>query len=219
MLETARGVWRLWNGYRSPPLLGLRSAWRRLRAPDTPPPRWLAAPLRAAYDADARRNDVETAARVEPEVLRRESVRQLRGPWWPSLFESLHPAATRRPVDVLYPFFDRRVVDAGLGLPSYPWCVSKIVLREGMADLLPDAVRLRPKTAFAADPVGMRRTISIDGVVRILRAAPELDRFVDADRFAATVRPTGLLLDGEPGTLAALSLALWLTRGERCPTI
>jgi hypothetical protein len=36
---------------------------------------------------------------------------------------------------------------------------------------------------------------------------------------AATVRPTGLLLDGEPGTLAALSLALWLTRGERCPTI
>jgi len=219
MLETARGVWRLWNGYRSPPLLGLRSAWRRLRAPDTPPPRWLAAPLRAAYDADARRNDVEAAVRVEPEVLRRESVRQLRAPWWPSLFESLHPAATRQPVDVAYPFFDRRVVEAGLALPSYPWCVGKIVLREGMTGLLPEAVRLRPKTAFAADPVGMRRTISIDGVVRILRAAPELDRFVDADRFAATVRPTGLLLDGEPGTLAALSLALWLTRGERCPTI
>jgi hypothetical protein len=51
-----------------------------------------------------------------------------------------------------------------------------------MDGLLPDAVRLRPKTAFAADPVAMRRTISLDGVVRILRAAPELDRFVDADR-------------------------------------
>lgn len=219
MLETARGVWRLWNGYRTPPLLGLRSAWRRLRTQEAASPRWLAAPLRAAYDAEGRRHDVEAAARVEPEVLRRESVRLMRSPWWPSLFESLHPSATRRPVDVAYPFFDRRVVEAGLALPSYPWCVGKIVLREGMAHLLPDAVRLRPKTAFAGDPVAMRRTISLDEVVCILRATPQLDRFVDADSFAATVRPTGLLLDGEPGTLAALSLALWLTRGERCPTI
>jgi asparagine synthase (glutamine-hydrolysing) len=219
LVETARGVWQLWRGYRKPPLLGIRSTWRRLRTPAPLPLPWLAAPLRAAYDVDARRNDVDAAARVEPAVLRREAVRQLRSCWWPSLFESLHPAATRRPVDVRYPFFDRRVVEAGLALPSYPWCVGKIVLREAMVDLLPDVVRLRPKTPFAGDPVAMRRQGSFDDAVGILRAAPELDRFVDVDRFAATVRPAGLLLDDEPGTLAALSLAQWLTRGGRCPTI
>jgi asparagine synthetase B (glutamine-hydrolysing) len=218
LFDTARGVWRLWREYRRPPLLGLRTAWRRLRAQEEPPPAWLAAPLRAVYDATGRRVEVEAAARVEREVLRREAVRQLRSPWWPSLFESLHPAATRRPVDVRYPFFDRRVVEAGLALPTYPWCIGKIVLREAMVGLLPDAVRQRPKTAFAADPVGMRRTMSLDDVVRTLRAAPALERFVDADRFAATVRPAGLLLDAEPGTLAAQSLALWLTRSGRSPT-
>ena len=218
-LETVRGVWRLWVGYRKPPLLGLRSTWRRLRTQEAAAPPWLAAPLRAAYDAGTRRQEVETAARVEPGVLRREAVRQLRSPWWPSLFESLHPAATRRPVDVRYPFFDRRVVEAGLALPSYPWCVNKIVLREAMVDLLPDAVRLRPKTPFAADPVGLRRKTSLEEVVRIMQAAPGFERFVDVPTFAATVRPSGLLLDDEPGTLAALSLALWLTRGGPCPTI
>ena len=152
-------------------------------------------------------------------MLRRESTRQLRSPWWPSLFESLHPAATRCAVEMRYPFFDRRVVEAALALPSYPWCVGKIVLREAARGLLPDAVRLRPKTPFAGDPIGLRRSLSLDDAVRLLRAAPGLDRFVDVPAFAAGVRPAGLLLDAEPGTLAAVSLALWLTRGRACPTM
>jgi asparagine synthase (glutamine-hydrolysing) len=214
-LQIAGGVWRLAIRYRKPPLFGLRSTWRRLRASEAPPPAWLAAPLRAVYDAKTRRDEMEQAARVESGVLRRESVRQLRSPWWPSLFESLHPAATRRPIEVRYPFFDRRVVEAALALPSYPWCVGKIVLREAASGLLPDDVRRRPKTPFAGDPVGLRRQTSLDDAVRILRAGPGLDRFVDVSAFAATVRPAGLLLDGEPGTLAAVSLALWLIHGTR----
>ncbi|HZI80129.1 MAG TPA: asparagine synthase-related protein [Vicinamibacterales bacterium] len=221
-LDVAWGVWLLGVRYRRAPLLGLRSTWRRLRASEPPPPSWLAAPLRASYDADARRREVEAAARVEPAVLRRESVRQLRSPWWPSLFESQHPAATRRPVDVRYPFFDRRVVAAALALPSYPWCIGKTALREAMVGLLPEDVRRRPKTPLAFDPVGVRRRLSLDEVVRTLSAAPGLERFVDVRRLAATVAPTGLLLDAEPGTLAALSLALWLihapaARADRTP--
>jgi len=218
-LDLARGVWRLGLRYRRPPLFGLRSAWRRLRSAEEPPPAWLAAPLRAAYDVATRRQEVEAAVHVEREVLRRESVRQLRSPWWPSLFESLHPAATRRPVDVRYPFFDRRVVDLALALPSYPWCIGKIALREAMHGLLPDAVRLRPKAPLPFDPVAVRQQRSLDDVVRLLSAAPGLDRFVDVPRLAATVAPDRLLLDAEPGTLAAFSLALWLVQGARCPTM
>jgi asparagine synthase (glutamine-hydrolysing) len=218
-LDIARGVWRLGRRHRRAPLLGLRSTWRRLRTPDAPPPSWLAASLSATYDPAARRHDVEAAARVEREVLRRESVRQLRSPWWPSLFESLHPAATRRPVEVRYPFFDRRVVDLALALPSYPWCVGKIALRESMDGLLPDAVRLRPKTPLPFDPVAVRRRLSFDDALQTLSAAPDFDRFVDVRRLAATVAPDGLLLDAEPGTLAAFSLAVWLNRGARCPTM
>jgi len=218
-LDIARGVWSLGRRYRRAPLFGLRSSWRRLRAAEEPTPAWLAAPLRAVYDVAARRQDVAAAVLVEPEVLRRESVRQLRSPWWPSLFESLHPAATRRPVEPRYPFFDRRVVEFSLALPSYPWCIGKIALREAMDGLLPDAVRLRPKAPLPFDPVGVRQQRSLDDILRLLSAAPGLDRFVDVPRLAATVSPDGLLLDAEPGTLAAFSLALWLIEGARCPTM
>ena len=209
--DIARGVWHLVHGYRRAPLMGLRSTIRRLRAPEEPSPPWLAAPLRAVYDVAGRRRDVKAAARVEPDVLRRESLFQLRSVWWPSLFESQHPAATLRPVDVRYPFFDRRVVEFGLALPSYPWCVNKTILREAMTGFLPDAVRQRPKAPLPFDPVAVRRQLTLDDVVRRLAAAPGLERFVDTASFAAAVAPGGLLLDAEPGTLAALSLALWLT--------
>jgi len=209
--DIARGIWQLVHGYRRPPLMGLRSTIRRLCAPEESSPPWLAAPLRAVYDVAGRRRDVAAAARVEPDVLRRESLFQLRSVWWPSLFESQHPAATLRPVDVRYPFFDRRVVEFGLALPSYPWCVNKTILREAMTGLVPDAVRLRPKAPLPFDPVAVRRQLTLHDVVRRLSAAPCLERFVDAASFAAAVAPGGLLLDAEPGTLAALSLAWWLT--------
>jgi asparagine synthase (glutamine-hydrolysing) len=180
---------------------------------------WLAAPLGAVYDVGARRQEVGAATRVEAAVLRRESVRQLRSPWWPALFESLHPAATRRPADVRYPFFDRRVVELALALPSYPWCVGKTALREAMQGLLPDDVRLRPKAPLPFDPVAVRQRRSFDDLERTLSAAPGIDRYVDVRRLAATAAPGGLLLDAEPGTLAAFSLALWLHQGARCPTM
>jgi len=216
-MDIVRGVWRLGVRYRRPPLFGVRTTWRRLWSPEPPPPAWLAAPLRAAYDAAARRQEVEAAGRVERGVVRRESVRQMRSPWWPSLFESLHPGATRRPVDVCYPFFDRRVVELALALPSYPWCIGKTALREAMHGLLPDDVRLRPKAPLPFDPVAVRRRRPFDDVVRTLSAAPGFDRYVDVRRLAATVAPGDLLLDAEPGTLAAFSLALWLVhaRGVR----
>jgi asparagine synthase (glutamine-hydrolysing) len=210
LVDIARGVWRLAVREHRMPLFGVRSTWQRLRTPPAPAPAWLAAPLRAVYDAEARRREIDAAAHVERPVLRRESVRQLRAPWWPSLFESQHPAATRRPVEVCYPFFDRRVVEAALALPSYPWCVGKHALREATRGLLPEAVRRRPKAPLAFDPVAVRRRATMDDVARTLAAAPGLDRFVDVRRFAMTVGPDGLLLDAEPGTLAALSLALWL---------
>jgi hypothetical protein len=59
--------------------------------------------------------------------------------------------------------------------------------------------------------VGLRRKPAFEDAVALLRSAPGIERFVDVSRFAATVRPSGLLLDDEPGTLAAVSLALWLT--------
>jgi asparagine synthase (glutamine-hydrolysing) len=110
-------------------------------------------------------------------------------------------------------------VDLALALPSYPWCIGKIALREAMHGLLPDAVRLRPKAPLPFDPVAVRQQRSLDDVVRLLSAAPGLDRFVDVPRLAATVAPDRLLLDAEPGTLAAFSLALWLVQGGRCPTM
>ena len=217
LANLARDLW--WSVWRcgQMPLLGLRSTLRRWIAPPEAPPEWLAAPLRAEYDVEQRWHAVRDA-RYHARDLRGESMADIRAPWWASSFESLDPGATRQPVELRYPFFDLRLVSFSLALPSYPWCVDKRILREAMRGRLPDAIRLRPKTPLAGDPVRMRRRWTMADAMRALAAAPDIDRFVDRARFESTVRPDRLLLDGEPGTIAAMSLALWLTHSAGSPS-
>jgi len=48
---------------------------------------------------------------------------------------------------------DVRLVRFLLALPPLPWCADKELLRVAMRGLLPEEVRLRPKSPLAADPV------------------------------------------------------------------
>ena len=84
-------------------------------------------------------------------------------PAWAAFFESLDPAVTRQPIDVRHPFFDVRVVAVALRLPSFPWCVSKTVLRLAMQTRLPETIRSRPKTplALSRDPFGELETSAL----------------------------------------------------------
>jgi asparagine synthase (glutamine-hydrolysing) len=135
-------------------------------------------------------------------------------PWWTSLFEGYDPGATGKPVAFRYPFFDLRLVNVVLRLPSFPFCVNKHVLRTAMRGRLPDLVRLRPKTPLAIAPESVHGTWSVDDAVRSLDSAPGIDEYVDRRAFKANIGPAGLFTDRAPGTLAAVCLATWL----RCST-
>lgn len=68
------------------------------------------------------------------------------------MFQNYDAADTGRAVEYRHPLMDLRVIDFCLTLPLQPWAVKKHILREAMRSLLPDAVRLRPKSPLAGAP-------------------------------------------------------------------
>jgi asparagine synthase (glutamine-hydrolysing) len=139
-------------------------------------------------------------------------------------FEVLDRMGAAAGVAGLYPFYDLRLVEYCLSLPSHHKLnhgLPRHVLRQAMAGLLPDPVRLRPdKYDFApalADAL-LRRRVALADLVGRDRAG--IGRFVDMD--AARVA-LGRLLDRgravDGASLFAawrvLMLAVWLDRRER----
>ena len=133
----------------------------------------------------------------------------LENPLWPALFESLDPGFTGFPVEHRHPFFDPRVAAFLAGLPALPWCQEKNILRAVGAGLLPDLVRLRPKTPLVANPVleKLRRCGPEWWARRLDPLAPELARYVTLQALPG--------LAASPGEgLRVLSLNYWLQGGR-----
>jgi asparagine synthase (glutamine-hydrolysing) len=200
---------------RSRPPIGLRSSLRnRIQPSVSPVPSWLAEPLLRSFDARARWAEIN-AQRSADRGPRSGAVNSLTDPWWPSSFETYDAGAIGRPVDLRYPFFDVRLVGVALRLPSFPFCVNKQVLRRAMSGRLPDAVVQRPKTPLAVAPESFHGQWSVDTAVHALAAVPRIQQYVNVQKFAADVRPEFLFTDRARGTLAAVSLALWLRHSAR----
>jgi asparagine synthase (glutamine-hydrolysing) len=132
----------------------------------------------------------------------------LSGGFWSRVLDREDAACTGLPLEFRAPFFDLRIVRYFLSLPPIPWCMEKELLRRAMKGMLPEAVRTRPKTALAEDPVA--------GLVRIGKWRPSLPNadkalgtFVDLNRVAASLEKAegpALWVDLRP-----LSLNYWLT--------
>jgi asparagine synthase (glutamine-hydrolysing) len=209
------GLWRCRHAGSFPPI-GIRSSmlrWMRGTPSESPVPMWLATSLQRTYDARARWIDV-MKQRHANRGARSAAINAVVDPWWTSLFEGYDPGATGKPVAFRYPFFDVRLVNIALRLPSFPFCVNKHVLRTAMRGRLPDLVRLRAKAPLAFAPQSVHGKWSVDDAVRALDSAPVIDEYVDRRAFASSVRPADLFTDRAPGSLAAVCLATWL----RCST-
>jgi asparagine synthase (glutamine-hydrolysing) len=131
-------------------------------------------------------------------------------PFWPYRFESHDPGVTSFPVEVQYPFFDLRLVRYLLRVPPMPWFMNKEILREAMRGILPEPVRLRPKTPLAGNSeLEMLRELGA-GWVDHFESATELAKYID--------RSSIPLVIGERNTdrlwmnLRPLSLNYWLQR-------
>jgi len=69
-----------------------------------------------------------------------------------NFFEAIDPSRTGVAMEMRHPFFDVRMIDFCLALPTVPWCIRKELLRRWLIGRVPEAVRTRPKTPLAGYP-------------------------------------------------------------------
>lgn len=152
----AREVWRYvrWKG--APPPVGVRTwlrQWRR-NSPSQQPamPRWLNRDLAARLKLAERWEAINrTPAATHP--IRPRLYGILNSPLWSQLFEDHDAGVISRPLEFRHPLADLRLIAFLLTVPPSPWLVSKELLRASARGILPEAVRRRPKSPLAGDPL------------------------------------------------------------------
>ncbi len=150
-------LWYLATGRRLPPL-GIRSALRRRQnscAVDDEYPAW----LNDSFERRQNLRDRWSAVTKPPLPLshcRGGAYKILVSPVWTYIFENYDAGVTGVPLEVRHPLIDLRIVRFALSLPPVPACVDKWLIRESTRGVLPESVRLRPKSPLAQDPVEAR---------------------------------------------------------------
>jgi asparagine synthase (glutamine-hydrolysing) len=154
--------------------LGLRALFQHQSSPPWKPPlpAWL-----ASGHADIESRWARWWSAHEGAV---EGAAQLRLPWIHRHFEATE--ALKRPAVARHPFHDLRLIDFALGLPN-SMRMEKRILRDAMRGRLPEAVRSRPKSAAAGDPV---RTMVTNGKLKLADLVNEaVLRGVTVDKYLA----------------------------------
>jgi asparagine synthase (glutamine-hydrolysing) len=144
-------------------------------------PGWLNQDLEKRFGL-RKRWEVLMRAPTPSGAVRRTAYEAMVDPLWPNLFEGYDPGVTGVPVEVRHPFFDLRLVNFLLTLPALPWCSDKELLREAARGILPDAVRLRPKSPLLADPLIALLERPESAWVDSFEAVPELHHYVERKR-------------------------------------
>ena len=211
--ELARGIgWCLRVGRRIP-RLGIRSLLqsklgRRKRGSGYSYPVWLNPELEKRLELRGRWDLFN--ARASTGHIRAQARQDLQNPMWPAFFETLDPGITAFPMEQRHPFFDPRVATFLAGLPALPWCQEKNILRAAGLGIVPDSVRLRPKTPLARNPTLERlRGCGPEWWARHLDPVPEMARYVIREALPARAASS----KGGEG-LRAVSLNYWLQSGR-----
>jgi asparagine synthase (glutamine-hydrolysing) len=106
-------------------------------------------------------------------------------PHWTQMFEHDNAGVTPFPLEARYPFLDLRIVNYLLALPPFPWFFEKMLLREAMAERIPERVRMRPKTPLQGDPVSAQLRKTGAGRLKQMNWSKDSDRFVDRSALVA----------------------------------
>ena len=215
------GAWLAWwrayllVGQRPP--LGVASRWarwRQSRAELPPLPAWLNQDFAARTAARQRQDELPRV--VPPRAGHRaEALAHTLDASWADLFEKLDAGVRGVAIVRRHPFFDRRLVELLLALPSLPWSLDKWALRQSQRGRLPEVVRRRAKTPLAGDPwPGVAEPLDL--LWREFRAtAPVIESILQVDWIERVLREQPS--DRRRWALCgrALSFACWLAIVER----
>ena len=140
--------------YGSVPALGYRSTLKYFMGKDSrwqySLPTWLDRSLIDRLDLTARLEEINRPpSSAHPE--RPDAYHNFRRSSWIDCFERADPGVTSVPLETRFPFFDLRLVDFFLRVPTIPWCVHKEMIRRSMKGVLPEVIRRRPKTPLGGN--------------------------------------------------------------------
>jgi len=208
------GGYLLRHGKLPPLRTGLRSRLRRWlgRADQAVPyPVWLNPDFVRALHLEDRWRELQDPPKFE-HPLHPAGYASLTSAFWPSVYETEDAGWTGVPVEARPPLLDQRLLRFLLRLPPVPWCMHKRLLREAMAGVLPDSVRLRRKTPLAGDPLLLHAERSGWQPTLSSGACHHLAQFIDLNSFTATSHPDRCLsLWNE---IRPIALDIWLKSVE-----
>ena len=173
--------WYLW--LRPFPWRGIRHRLKRLfgKGPtDLVFPRWFAPDFARRMNLEARWK--ECAALPVPPVehpIHPKAHATMFLPQWARMFELQDAGVTRFPVEIRYPFLDLRLVDYLLALPPFPFFFQKKLLRDAMAGLLPESIRVRAKAPLQSDPLLEKATRLGNKWVNQVRWNEKMEQFIN----------------------------------------
>lgn len=180
-LELAADILRSLFLHRVRPGGGLRARWSKWRGQGSslpPYPPWLQPEFTDRFDLRTRWSRWHALEPPTDHPLRPEAHGRLAIAPWAWYFEAFDPGVTGLPLEIRYPFVDRRVVDYMLAIPPLPWCINKQILRLAMRDVLPGSVRLRRKAPLSVAPLSEQLQHEQCEWVDRFEPSPHLARYI-----------------------------------------
>jgi len=170
-------------------------------------PSWLEPGFERQFQLRERWHELQQSATAE-HPLHPAGYASLNSNYWPSVYENEDAGWTGVAVETRAPLLDQRLLRFLLRLPPVPWCMDKLLVREAMRGLLPEAVRLRRKTPLRGDPLVLHEERNGWKPVLPAGACDRLRMFVNCSMLSATSRPTlGSSLWNE---IRPVALHIWL---------
>lgn len=173
-------------------------------------PNWLNPTFERENELRDRWHELQQAP-AEEHPLHPFAYATLTSSYWPSLLEGEEAGWTKTTVEPRAPFLDWRVLRFLLRVPPVPWCMGKDLLRRSMKGLLPEEVRLRPKTPLKGDPLVFHLQRGDWHPLPLHPPVPVINSFVnwkELEQALAIPSKSQLWLDLQP-----VSLNYWLKTG------
>jgi asparagine synthase (glutamine-hydrolysing) len=203
-----------------PPLgAGIRSGLRNLFG--KPPtsfcyPPWFAADFERRLDTKERWRAITAAPRSDHPFNPR-AYNNMNDLSVGSVFEALDATWTSCPLELRFPFMDRRLARFLLRVPLIPWAMDKFLVRRSQIGILPDEIRLRAKTPILQDPLLIHTSMGNFHPAEVSAPSPFIQSLINWNSLICGLnnsKDQSLYLHLRP-----LSLMKWLENVDKCGSL